>query len=416
MRFVKPRRWNQALREDVDQYLALLVREGKAGWQIAQANESLEIFYRDVEPMDWALHDWPITPSTLELGKGRPAEIPRPPLSSDNLRRFVGRSDFGELESRWNGFLGEVAERLRTERYAYRTEQTYLDWVKRFLIYVRPKDRTDLNQPAVEDYLSFLALERRVSSSTQNQAFNAILFLFRHVLKAEMGAMEEVPRARTSRRIPVVLSKEEVVRLFAEMRGVGLLMAQLMYGSGLRVMECVRLRVKDIDFGNNYVVVREGKGGKDRLVPLPGSLLAALDGHLKQVKGLWERDRAVAAEGVFLPDALARKYPSAGKEWGWFWVFPSDSESQDPHSGVLRRQHLHESGIQQLVKRAAVRAALVKAVTPHTLRHCFATHLLQNGYDIRTVQELLGHADVSTTMIYTHVLNKPGIAVRSPLD
>ena len=414
--FVKPRKWNQALREDVEQYLSLLVREGKAGWQIAQASESLELFYRDVEPMDWARHDWPNTPSTLELETGRPAEIPRPPLSAERLSRFVGRSDFGELESRWGGFLGEVGERLRAERYAYRTEQSYLEWVKRFLIFVRPKERSDLNQTAVEDYLSFLALERRVAASTQNQAFNAILFMFRHVLKTEMGKMGEIPRAKTSRRVPVVLSKEEVVRLFAEMRGVGLLMAKLMYGSGLRVMECVRLRVKDIDFGNNYVVVREGKGGKDRLVPLPVSLVAALEGHLKQVKGQWERDRAVGAEGVFLPDALARKYPSAGKEWGWFWVFPSDSESRDPHSGVLRRHHLHESGIQQLVKRSAMRAALVKPVTPHTLRHSFATHLLEAGYDIRTVQELLGHSDVSTTMIYTHVLNKPGIAVRSPLD
>ena len=414
--FIKPRKWDQALRDDVEQYLALLVRECKAGWQVAQASEALELFYKEVAPMDWARRDWPFIPSTMELSSGHPAAVSRPPLSTGAISRFAGRSDSGELEARWRGFLGEVGERLRSERYAYRTEQSYLDWVKRFLLFVRPKDRSDLNHGAVEDYLAYLALERRVAASTQNQAFNAILFLFRHVLKTEMGRLEEVPRAQTSRRVPVVLGKEEVARLFAEMRGVGQLMAKLMYGSGLRVMECVRLRVKDIDFANSYVVVREGKGGKDRLVPLPVSLVAELEAHLKVVRALWERDRAMGAEGVFLPEALARKYPRAAKEWGWFWVFPSGSESRDPHSGVLRRHHLHEGGIQQLVKRASLRAALVKPVSPHTLRHSFATHLLENGYDIRTVQELLGHSDVSTTMIYTHVLNKPGIAVRSPLD
>jgi len=414
--FVKPRKWDQARRDDVEQFLDLLVREGKAGWQVAQASEALELFFREVAPMDWARHDWPGTPSTLELPRGRPAELPRPPISSVCPSRFEGRSDSGSLEVRWEGFLGEVAQRLRAERYAYRTEQSYLDWVRRFLLFVRPKERSDLNQAAAEEYLAYLSLERRVAASTQNQAFNAILFLFRQVLGVEMGSLEEIPRAQTSRRVPVVLGRGEVTRLFAEMRGTGLLMAKLMYGSGLRVMECVRLRVKDIDFANSNVVVREGKGGKDRLVPLPVSLVADVEAHLKAVRGLWERDRAMGAEGVFLPDALSMKYPSAGKEWGWFWVFPSDAESRDPRSGLMRRHHLHEGGIQQLVKRAALRAALVKPVSPHTLRHSFATHLLENGHDIRTVQELLGHADVSTTMIYTHVLNRPGVAVRSPLD
>jgi integron integrase len=411
---MKPRKWNQALREDVEQYLATLVCEGKLGWQIAQASEALELFYQEVAPMEWAQRDWPKTPSTLELGPGRPAEVPRPPLERSS--NFLGKSDFGTLEKRWEGFVGEVRERLRAERYAYRTEQSYLEWVKRFLLFVRPSQRSELGREALEEYLTFLALERRVSSSTQNQAFNAILFLFRHVLKTEVGTMAEIPRAPTSRRVPVVLSKVEVASLFEQMRGVGLLMAQLMYGSGLRVMECVRLRVKDIDFGNHYVLVRDGKGGKDRRVPLPQSLVPALEAHLKEVRGRWERDRALGLEGVFLPDALAVKYPAAGKEWGWFWVFPAEGDSMDSRSSVMRRHHLHVGGVQQLVKRAAQRAGLVKPVTPHTLRHSFATHLLENGYDIRTVQELLGHSDVSTTMIYTHVLNKPGIAVRSPLD
>ena len=412
---VQPRKWNQALREDVEQYLDLLVREGKAGWQIAQANESLELFYKEVAPMAWAQRDWPPTPSSMELTDVRPAAVARPPLA-ERHHSWDGKTDRGELEKRWEPFLDEVRESLRSQRYAHRTEQSYLEWVRRFLLFVRPAQRSNLDRQSLEDYLNYLSLERRVAASTQNQALNAILFVFRHVLKEGVGTLEDVHRAPTSRRLPVVLSKQEVASLFAHMRGVGRLIAQLLYGSGLRVAECVALRVKDIDFGNNYVVVREGKGGKDRRVPLPTTLLEPLKAHLNDVRGLWERDRALGHEGVFMPGALSVKYPAAGTEWGWFWVFPSENQSVDPWSKKLRRHHMHEGSIQQLVKRSAKRAGLVKPVTPHTLRHSFATHLLEAGYDIRTVQELLGHSDVSTTMIYTHVLNKPGIAVRSPLD
>ena len=288
--------------------------------------------------------------------------------------------------------------------------------MRRFLLFVRPEQRANLDRESLEEYLNYLALKRRVGASTQNQALNAILFVFRHVLKEGVGTLEGVHRSPTSRRLPVVLSKQEVASLVEQMRGVGRLIAQLLYGSGLRVLECVALRVKDIDFGNNYVVVREGKGGKDRFVPLPTTLIEPLKAHLMEVHGLWERDRALGHERVFMPDALSVKYPAAATEWGWFWVFPSENQSIDPWSKKLRRHHMHEGSIQQLVKRSARRAGLVKPVTPHTLRHSFATHLLEAGYDIRTVLELLGHSDVSTTMIYTHVLNKPGIAVRSPLD
>jgi len=413
--FVQPRKWNQALREDVEQFLELMVREGKAGWQIAQANESLELFYKEVAPMSWAQRDWPPTPSSMELSDARPAAVIRPPLAERN-HSWDGKSDQGELEKRWEPFLEEVRETLRSQRYAYRTEQSYLEWVRRFLLFVRPAQRSSLDRKSLEDYLNYLSLERRVAASTQNQALNAILFIFRHILKEGLGSFEDVHRAPISRRLPVVLSKPEVASLFSQMRGVGRLIAQLLYGSGLRVVECVALRVKDIDFGNNYVVVREGKGGKDRIVPLPSTLIEPLKAHLNDVRGVWERDRASGQEGVFMPGALSVKYPAADKEWGWFWVFPSENQSVDPWSKKLKRQHMHEGSIQQLVKRSAKRAGLVKPVTPHTLRHSFATHLLEAGYDIRVVQELLGHSDVSTTMIYTHVLNKPGIAVRSPLD
>jgi integron integrase len=413
--FIRPRKWNHALREDVVQFLELMVREGKAGWQIAQANESLELFYKEVAPMEWAQRDWPPTPSSMELTEVRTAAVTRPPLAERN-HSWDGKSDNGELEKRWEPFLEEVRETLRSQRYAYRTEQSYMEWVRRFLLFVRPAQRASLDRQSLEDYLNYLSLERRVAASTQNQALNAILFVFRHVLKEGVGTLEDVHRAPTSRRLPVVLSKQEVASLFALMRGVGRLISQLLYGSGLRVAECVALRVKDIDFGNNYVVVREGKGGKDRIVPLPVTLVEPLKAHLNDVRGLWERDCALGHEGVFMPGALSVKYPAAGKEWGWFWVFPSENQSVDPWSKKLKRQHMHEGSIQQLVKRSAKRAGLVKTVTPHTLRHSFATHLLEAGYDIRVVQELLGHSDVSTTMIYTHVLNKPGIAVRSPLD
>ncbi|HRJ71563.1 MAG TPA: integron integrase [Terrimicrobiaceae bacterium] len=309
-----------------------------------------------------------------------------------------------------------MEEALRLERYSYRTERTYLDWVKRFLIFCRPESRRNLDWNQAQDFLDYLTLVRRVSGSTLNQALSALQFVFRAVLKRPAGGSGGLKRPERRARIPTVLSREEIKSLLSEMRGTGRLMAELMYGAGIRVLECVRLRIKDIDFGNAYIVVRGGKGDKDRRVPLPKASVEALKAQMQLAKTRWEYDRQLGVEGVFLPDALTVKYPNAATEWGWFWLFPAAELSEDPWTKKFRRHHVCENGVQRLVKRAALRTGITKPVSPHTLRHSFATHLLESGSDIRTVQELLGHSDVSTTMIYTHVLNRPGVVAQSPLD
>jgi integron integrase len=415
-KFLKPRKWDQAERGDVEDFLRGMVEEGKHGWQVEQANRALELFYTEVRPMDWSRKGWPETPSAVDVLSGRAGDVPRPPVDGPQMEALKLRKDTGELPERLAGFLEEVRERLREDRYAYRTEQTYLEWIRRFLIFVGPRSRRELGAHQLDEYLNYLVLVRRVSASTQNQALNAVQYLFRNILRRGVKEVEGVERAPASRRLPVVLSKGEIQRLMGEMAGRGLLMAQLMYGGGLRVNECVRLRVKDLDFDQGLIVVREGKGSKDRVVPLARKVREPLAVHLREVKVRWEKDRAMDIAGVFLPDALDRKYQRADKEWGWFWVFPSDELSEDPREGALRRHHIHAATIQAAVKRAARLAGIVKPVSPHTLRHSFATHLLEGGADIRTVQELLGHADVSTTMIYTHVLGHGGVAVESPLD
>ena len=268
----------------------------------------------------------------------------------------------------------------------------------------------------VEAFLSSLATDRHVAAATQNQALAALLFLYREVLGVELPCLDNITRAKKPQRLPVVLSRQEVDRLLANLSGTSSLMARLMYGTGMRLMECVRLRVKDVDFDRREIVVRSGKGGKDRVTMLPQSIEPALKIHLEQVRALFDGDRRQDLPGVEIPDALDIKYPNAGKTWGWFWVFPSATLSTDPRTGIHRRHHFYEQTLQRAIRRAAQMAHIAKPATSHTLRHSFATHLLQSGYDIRTVQELLGHSDVSTTMIYTHVLNKGGRGVASPLD
>ena len=312
--------------------------------------------------------------------------------------------------------LDRLRDALRLKQYSRRTEKAYCQWVRRFVIFHHVRHPQEMGATEVAAFLTHLARDRRVSASTQNQALNAIVFLYKCVLQRELGEFGEIQPAQRPKRLPVVLSRVEVRRLLDAMSGTFGLMACLMYGTGLRVMECLQLRVKDVDFQRRSILVRDGKGRKDRIVMLPDALAATLEQNLGRAKLLWEQDRRNHVPGVWLPDALAEKYPKAGEEWAWQWVFPARGLSTDPRSGIVRRHHQHEVGIQRAVKEAVRLAGINKPATPHTLRHSFATHLLEGGADIRTVQELLGHADVSTTMIYTHVLNRPGVGVRSPLD
>ena len=312
--------------------------------------------------------------------------------------------------------LDQVVARLRVKHYSLRTEKTYVDWIKRYIWFHGKRHPQEMGAPEVEAFLSHLAVERSVSASTQNQAKSALLFLYKEVLQIELPWLDKVTQAKAPKRLPVVMTREEVQSVLARMDGSVWLIASLLYGSGLRIMECLRLRVKDVDFSCCEILVREGKGFKDRVTMLPSSLVQPLKQHLERVKVLHDEDLVKGYGEVFMPMALEKKYPNAGKSWGWQYVFPSRNFSTDPRSGVVRRHHADEKAIQRSMKKAVAAAGITKPATPHTLRHSFATHLLQSGYDIRTVQELLGHSDVSTTMIYTHVLNKGGKGVVSPLD
>jgi integron integrase len=322
----------------------------------------------------------------------------------------------GEAPSQNPRLLDQLREAIRIRHYSFRTEEVYADWVRRFILFHGKRHPVEMGAHEVETFLSHLARERKVSASTQNQAKAAILFLYKHVLAIELPWLDEVVQAKNSPRLPVVLSPSEVRLLLDQMRGTSGLVARLLFGSGMRLLEGLRLRVKDLDFAQHEITVREGKGNKDRVTMLPESLEPALRKHLDSVKALHERDLVEGFGQVFLPDALAVKYLSAASSWGWQWVFPSASRSLDPRTGMERRHHLVPESIQRAVRMAARAAELAKPVTPHVLRHSFATQLLHSGYDIRTVQELLGHKDVETTMIYTHVLNRGGRGVASPLD
>lgn len=312
--------------------------------------------------------------------------------------------------------LDQVRDAIRLKHYSIRTEQTYVDWIKRFILFHGKRHPREMAEAEVSQFLTHLARDGHVAASTQNQALSALLFLYKEVLKQEIGWLQGVERAKRPSRLPVVLTRDEIHKVFTHLHGDHRLMAGLLYGSGLRLMECVRLRVKDVDFGYLRIIVRDGKGGKDRITMLPVNLAKSLERHMQKTKAQHEQDLEEGSGEVFLPNALARKYPNAAREWIWQYVFPSTRLSTDPRSGGRRRHHVEESSLQSAVKTAVRASGIQKPATCHTLRHSFATHLLENGYDIRTVQELLGHKDVSTTMIYTHVLNRPGIGVKSPLD
>jgi len=312
--------------------------------------------------------------------------------------------------------MDQVRGRIRFKHYSFRTEQTYLEWIRRFIRHFGNRHPNEMGALEVQQFLTHLAVAGRVAASTQNQAKSALLFLYKEVLEADLPWLDDVESAKMPKRLPVVLTQDEVMAILYRMEGTRALIARMLYGTGMRIMECLRLRVKDVIFERGEILIRDGKGAKDRVTMLPSSLSLALRNHLVRVRALHHQDLAVGLGEVYLPYALARKYPSAGREWMWQYVFPSSKLSVDPRTGVVRRHHLQDQAIQRAIRQAAFDAGIDKPATPHTLRHSFATHLLESGYDIRTVQELLGHADVATTMIYTHVLNRGGRGVASPLD
>lgn len=305
---------------------------------------------------------------------------------------------------------------MRRLGMARRSEEAYVGWIRRFILANDKRHPTHMGAAEIEAFLTALAVHDRVSASTQNQALSALLFLYREVLGLDLPWLAGIERAKKPRRLPVVLTRSETAALLGEMTGHHWLMASLLYGTGMRLMECVRLRVKDVDFATGEILVREGKGGKDRRTMLPRTLVAPLQAQLAEASRIHQRDKAAGFGQVWMPPALARKYLGAALEWSWQYVFPASVRSVDPRGGMERRHHVDESGLQRAVKTARVRAGIVKPATCHTLRHSFATHLLEAGYDLRTIQELLGHKDVATTQIYTHVLNRGGRGVLSPLD
>ena len=388
-------------------------------WQVRQAAHALKVYFREVLGAQW-WNRW--EPEASCPGRKRASPSPETEfVESEGCSSMSSEPDppypDSPAESAFGpeGWPARLRAVMRTGNYSFSTERAYVVWTQRFLSFCAERGcKPDTG--SVRDFLEHLALEREVAAATQGQALNALVFFFRHVLERPLDAIGDFPRSRRPRHLPTVLSREEVQRLLGRLTGEYSLMAGLLYGAGLRLMECLRLRVKDLDFDRAQITVRDGKGGKDRVTVLPERCRESLREHLARIRTRHEEDLRRGVAEVHLPPALERKYANASKEWAWQWVFPADRLSVDPRSGKVRRWHVHESALQKTVKRAARNAGIDKRVTCHTLRHSFATHLLEAGYDIRTVQELLGHSDVSTTMIYTHVLNRPGLAVRSPLD
>ncbi len=407
---------------DIARFLHTLKNNpGINDWQITQARDALILYYEqfrglnlgDLSVLDNPPPDEPkptpsvplaLVPAPRNIEAVR--EIPPPSYVHNDATR---KTDLDALRQ-------AVLDALRLEHYALKTEKTYWQWIRKFVIYNHYRRPSEMGASEIHAFLSHLALNENVAASTQNQALNALVFLYRKALKKEIDDFSDFPRAKRGKRLPVVCSRSEVQKLLKHLDGVEGLIVRLLYGTGMRISECLRLRVQDISFDRNEITVRAGKGDKDRRVPFPASLRDALQAQLDWRRELFEADKATGRHEVELPDALSRKYPSAPYEWKWQYVFPADDFSTDPRSGLVRRHHLHEIRIQRAVRQAAQDAKIEARITPHSLRHSFATHLLEAGQDIRTVQELLGHSHVSTTMIYTHVLNKGALGVVSPLD
>jgi len=389
-------------RQSARDFIAQVEQQKRPGpVQLERWKEAIRWFWRAARLQDRTLN-------AAGRGSGLEARVGVSRADGSAAPRVAGASAEG-----WEARLRRL---LRVRHYSYRTEQTYVEWAQRWARFHRGRPVEALGETELRRYLDHLAVAAGVSASTQRQALNALVFLLREVLGQTLGDFSDYTRARAKAGMPVVLTREEVRRLLEAMEGPARLMGQVMYGGGLRLMELIRLRVKDVDLERRQIVVRHGKGGKDRVTTLPEVLLAPLRKHLTEIQEMYEADRAAGIAPVFLPGGLERKYPQAGREWAWQWLWPSRELSVDPRSGLSRRHHVLERTLQVAVKRAAHRARLAKVVTPHALRHSFATHLLEGGTDIRTVQDLLGHKDVATTQIYTHVMTKPGLGVRSPLD
>ena len=380
-------------------------------WQVRQCVDAIQLLMEELAHAPVAKEiDWSAWRYGASLAENHPT------LAGDQSVTKVVVQEAGRLGVMDQmEVLEQMVVAIRARHYSIRTEKAYLNWAARFYAFCKNDGKAEPDPVSVQKYLQYLAIERKVSASTQKQALNALVFLFDKVLQEPLGEIE-FPRARRPKRLPVVLTRDEVGRLIGGMDGLYSLMAGLMYGTGMRLMECVRLRVMDIDFGNQQIIVRDGKGKKDRVVPLPLRYTETLQKHLQQRRSIHRHDQLEGMGEAYVPQALARKFPKAAGEWIWQYVFASSRLSTDPRGDTRRRHHIHETSLQKAIAAAAKTVGIAKRVNSHALRHSFATHLLESGYDIRTVQELLGHADVSTTMIYTHVLNRPGVTVASPVD
>ncbi len=366
--------------DTITQFISYLSRNHEE-WQVSQASEAIEIFRHYIQ-------------------KGRTGDI------------FTGNNS---TAGQWKEAANEMGKMLRLKQLSINTEKTYLGWLRGFYRFLQGIPPGQLTGEDVKHYLTYLAVDRNVAAATQNQALNAILFFFRHVLEKDLGNIQDAVRAKRRKRLPTVLTVQELQAVLKQMEGISLLMTKIVYGGGLRLQECLQLRIHDVDFERGVLRIF-GKGDKEREALLSESVFGTLQAHLKGVKSLYQIDRKNDVPGVAMPFALGRKYPNAGKEWGWQWVFPSQKLSQDPRSAIIRRHHMHPSFLRKPLKAAVYKAGIAKRVSVHTLRHSFATHLIEDGCDIRTVQELLGHSSVKTTMVYTHVARKNKLGVKSPLD
>ncbi len=423
----KDRKLAQHKVSDIEKYLKEKGRiKQLKDWQYKQIVISLKILFVELVQAPWATKfpwdEWADMAQSLPNSHSTVArdfnEIDLNYLDEDlNNKNIKSNSLYKKVFAKYSQYIKSLITHIRVSHYSIRTERSYLGWFLRFVSFNEMKSPDTFTEKDISRFLEHLVINRKVSSSTQSQALNALIYFYKNVLERDVSDNIIFSRSKKPKRLPVVLSRNEVISLFKMVSSPKqLLMANLLYGCGMRLMECIRLRVLDVDFDYQQILVREAKGKKDRIVPIPFRVMEILKKQISQVKQQHEEDIADGFGAVYLPEALARKYPNAEKEFRWQYVFPSSKISKDPRSGRYHRHHVHQSVLQKYIKSAAETAGITKKVNCHALRHSFATHLLENGYDIRTVQELLGHADVSTTMIYTHVLNKPGVTVTSPLD